>query len=65
MQKISQNSGKFSGGKNMLFSVHVYHAFHHVLTSKSPRSAHHFSQNTLQKQQESQSFSSLRQPNFF
>jgi len=33
-KKYLKNSGKFSGGKNLLFYVHIYHAFHHVLTIK-------------------------------
>jgi hypothetical protein len=47
----------FLDGKNRQFFVHVYHAFHHVLTIKEPRSAHHFSQNTPQKQGKVEDFS--------
>jgi hypothetical protein len=49
-KNIFQKGGKFSGGKNSQFSVHNYHAFYHVLTIKKPRSAHHFSENPLEKQ---------------
>jgi hypothetical protein len=44
--------GVFFGGEKMEFCHYVYHAIHHELTSKLPRSRHCFSQNTPQKGQE-------------
>jgi hypothetical protein len=39
-----------------LFRVHVYHAFHHKLTTDLPRSAATSSQNPLQKRQQKPTF---------
>jgi hypothetical protein len=41
----------FSATKKCPSAHHVYHAIHHKLTTQKPRSATHFSQNTLQKRQ--------------
>jgi hypothetical protein len=38
-----QKGGVISGAQKATFFHHVYHAFHHKLTIKKPRSAHRFS----------------------
>jgi len=45
------NLSHFSDRKNTLPNHHVYHAIHHVLTSKKPQSKRHFPQNPQQKPQ--------------
>jgi hypothetical protein len=45
--------------------VHVYHAIHHNFTTKKPRSAHYFSQNTLKNAQKTARTSSRTALQFF
>jgi hypothetical protein len=49
VEKIVPKSGKFSSQKNVVSKHHVYHAIHHNFTTKTPQSAHRFSQKPLQK----------------
>jgi hypothetical protein len=48
-EKIVQKVGAFSGSGKRLSKDHVYHASHHVLTSKKPSPTTHFSQKPPQK----------------
>jgi hypothetical protein len=44
-----ENRGMFSAPKNTPSPHHVYHAFHHNFTTKTPHEKHAFPQNTPQK----------------
>jgi len=46
-EKIVKESGMFFVSKKQPSTHHVYHAFHHDLTIKKPRSAPHFSKTPL------------------
>jgi hypothetical protein len=46
-----EKAGMFFDTQKCPATHHVYHAFHHDLTIKTPRSAPRFSQNPLQKRQ--------------
>jgi hypothetical protein len=53
----------FSASKKPPLDNHVYHAFHHVFTTKKPRLTNHFSQNTPQirpKQQKTDTIHRLK-----
>jgi hypothetical protein len=47
LKKIVEESGMFSFPKNDHQSTTFYHAFHHDLTTKTPRSARTFSKTPL------------------
>jgi hypothetical protein len=49
VEKIVSKSGMFSCAENVVSKHHVYHAIHHNFTTKTPQSAHPFSQKPLQK----------------
>jgi hypothetical protein len=44
---------------------HVYHAFHHNLTTNSPSGKHHFSKNPLKNTRKIAKNSALNHPSFF
>jgi hypothetical protein len=48
-EKIVQKVGVFFGSGKRLSKHHVYHASHHVLTSKKPSPTTHFFQKAPQK----------------
>jgi hypothetical protein len=44
-----ENLSHFLSRQNVVHHHHGYHAIHHKVTSKTPQSAHRFSQKPLQK----------------
>jgi hypothetical protein len=63
-EKIVQKVGVFFGPGKRLSKDHVYHASHHVPTSKKPSPTTHFFQNPPQKLNKLRK-SSVHQPDYF
>jgi hypothetical protein len=63
-KKIVQKVGVFFGSGKRLSKNHVYHASHHVLTSKKPSPTTHFFQKPPQKLKKLRKFP-VRQPHEF
>jgi hypothetical protein len=64
-EKIVKESGMFFVSKKQPSTHHVYHAFHHDLTIKKPRSAPHFLQNTLKNTSKSNKTRARARVSFF
>jgi hypothetical protein len=64
-KKKLQFGGVFFSTQNTPSSHHVYHAFHHNFTTKTPHSKHPFSQNTPQKRPRIRAYSRVTTPENF